>query len=43
MYAIMIALSAGLLIFLALMGLNVGQLFIDFASIYEPFITGILP
>jgi hypothetical protein len=38
-YAIMIALSAGLLIFLALIGLNVAQLFIDFASIYEPFIT----
>ncbi|HAS48280.1 MAG TPA: hypothetical protein DCS33_03105 [Gammaproteobacteria bacterium] len=40
MYTIMISLSVGLLIFLALMGLNVGQLFIDFASIYEPFITG---
>lgn len=40
MYALMIALSIGLLLFLSLMGLNVAQLFIEFASIYEPFISG---
>lgn len=39
-YGVSVALSAVLLIFLALMGLNVAQLFIDFASIYEPFISG---
>ena len=40
MYALVISLSVGLLLFLALMGLNVAQLFIEFASIYEPFISG---
>jgi len=40
MYAVVIILSIGLLLFLALMGLNVAQLFIEFASIYEPFISG---
>ena len=40
MYAIVVSLSIGLLLFLALMGLNVAQLFIEFASIYEPFISG---
>ncbi|PCI75090.1 MAG: hypothetical protein COB20_13695 [SAR86 cluster bacterium] len=40
MYAVVISLSVGLLLFLALMGLNVAQLFIEFASIYEPFISG---
>ena len=39
MYAIVISLSIGLLLFLALMGLNVTQLFIEFASIYEPFLS----
>ena len=40
MYAITISLSIGLLLFLALMGLSVTQLFIEFASIYEPFLSG---
>jgi hypothetical protein len=40
LYAVIISLSLGLLLFLALMGLNVAQLFIEFASIYEPFISG---
>tara|TARA_B110000858_G_scaffold196515_1_gene255508 strand:- start:13807 stop:15321 length:1515 start_codon:yes stop_codon:yes gene_type:complete len=40
MYALLISLSIGLLLFLALLGLDVTQLFIKFASIYEPFITG---
>lgn len=39
-YAVAISLSIALLLFLALMGLNVAQLFIEFASIYEPFISG---
>ena len=40
LYAVMISLSIGLLLFLALTGLNVAQLFLEFASIYEPFISG---
>jgi hypothetical protein len=40
LYAVIISLSLGLLLFLTLMGLNVAQLFIEFASIYEPFISG---
>jgi len=40
MYTLVISLSIGLLLFLALMGLNVTQLFIEFTSIYEPFISG---
>ena len=40
MYAIVISLSIGLLLFLALMGLSATQLFIEFASIYEPFLSG---
>jgi len=40
MYALVLAHSIGLLLFLALMGLNMAQLFIEFASIYEPFISG---
>ena len=40
MYAVVISLSTCLLIFLALMGLNAAQLFIEFTSIYEPFISG---
>lgn len=40
MYALLISLSIGLLLFLALMGLNVTQLFVEFASIYEPFLSG---
>ena len=40
MYALIISLSIGLLLFLAFLGLDVTQLFIKFASIYEPFITG---
>ncbi len=40
LYAVALSLSVGLLLFLALMGLNVAQLFIQFASIYEPFISG---
>ena len=40
LYALMISLSIGLLLFLTLMGLNVAQLFIEFTSIYEPFISG---
>ncbi len=40
LYAVVISLSVGLLAFLALMGLNVAQLFIEFASIYEPFVSG---
>lgn len=40
LYALVVALSAVLLVFLALMGLNVAQLFIEFASIYEPFVSG---
>ena len=39
-YAIVISLSIGLLLFLALMGLNPAQLFLNFASIYEPFFSG---
>lgn len=39
-YLVVVALSIALLLFLALMGLNVAQLFIQFASIYEPFISG---
>ncbi len=40
MYAVVATLSIVLLLFLALMGLNVAQLFVEFASIYEPFISG---
>ena len=40
LYAVVISLGAGLLLFLALMGLNVAQLFVEFASIYEPFVSG---
>jgi len=40
MYAIVISLSISLLLFFALMGLSVTQLFIEFSSIYEPFLTG---
>lgn len=39
-YAVVASLSIGLLLFLALMGLNVAQLLVQFASIYEPFVTG---
>jgi hypothetical protein len=40
MYAIVISLSIGLLLLLALMGLSVTQLFIEFAFNYEPFLSG---
>lgn len=40
LYAVLVILSAGLLLFLWLMGLNVAQLFVEFASIYEPFVSG---
>jgi len=40
LYAVVVSLSIGLLLFLALMGLNVAQLFIEFTSIYEPFLSG---
>lgn len=39
-YGVIIVSSAGLLLLLALLGLNVTQLFIEFASIYEPFLSG---
>ncbi len=40
MYAITISLSIGLLLFLELVGLSMTQLFIEFATIYEPFLSG---
>ena len=40
LYAVIISLSLGLLLFLSLVGLNFAQLFVEFASIYEPFISG---
>ncbi|GJM11712.1 MAG: hypothetical protein DHS20C12_01150 [Pseudohongiella sp.] len=39
-YAIVASLSLGLLLCLSLIGLNITQLFIEFTSIYEPFISG---
>ncbi len=39
LYAAVASLGVGLLIFSALAGLNVAQLFIEFASIYEPFVS----
>ncbi len=38
--AIAVAMAVILLVFLALMGLDVAGLFIEFASVYEPFISG---
>ncbi|MEX0963162.1 MAG: hypothetical protein WDZ52_03850 [Pseudohongiellaceae bacterium] len=40
LYAVVIVLSFGLLLFLTFMGLNVARLFVEFASIYEPFVSG---
>lgn len=40
LYGVVVALAITLLAFLALTGLNVAQLFVEFASIYEPFVSG---
>lgn len=39
-YVLAVTLTASLLLLLALMGLNVAELFVEFTSIYEPFISG---
>jgi len=40
LYGIILAVALVLLSVLAVMGLNVAQLFVEFASIYEPFVSG---